>query len=103
MFRFIQTSRTGGVERLVLNRPDVRNALNDEVMAELVSWAAHLEKDIQKDHAVRAVVLSGAGKTFCAGADVEWMARTIRYTHEQNLQDATAMSQMFSALITLPV
>jgi methylglutaconyl-CoA hydratase len=98
MFRFIQTSQSGGIGRLVLNRPDVRNALNDEVLAELSSWAAAA----RADSTLRAVVLSGAGKTFCAGADVEWMARTIRYTQEQNLQDATAMSQMFSALNTLP-
>jgi methylglutaconyl-CoA hydratase len=49
------------------------------------------------------VVLSGAGKTFCAGADVEWMARTVRYTQQQNLDDATALSRMFTALNTLPV
>jgi methylglutaconyl-CoA hydratase len=98
MFRFIQSSRTAGIGRLVLNRPEVRNALNDEVMAELSSWAA----EAREDKTLRAVVLSGAGKTFCAGADVEWMAKTIRYTQEQNLQDATAMSHMFSALNTLP-
>ena len=49
------------------------------------------------------MVLAGAGKTFCAGADVAWMAKTVDYTEEENLRDATAMSRMFAALDALPV
>ncbi len=52
---------------------------------------------------VRVVVLAGAGKTFCAGADVTWMAKTVDYTEEENLRDATAMSRMFAAIDALPV
>ena len=52
---------------------------------------------------VRAVVLAGAGKTFCAGADVAWMAKTVTYTMEDNLQDAMAASRMFGAIDALPV
>ena len=48
-------------------------------------------------------MLSGAGKTFCAGADVTWMSRTVEFTEEENLRDAMAMSQMFGALDVLPV
>src|SRR3954466_13951030 len=98
-YRHLSVRRDGAVEYLTLNRPDVRNAFNDEMVAELTAWAAA----IASDAAARAVVLSGAGKTFCAGADVTWMARTVRYTEEQNLQDATAMSVMFGALDRLPV
>ncbi len=53
--------------------------------------------------APRVVVLSGAGKTFCAGADVAWMSKTIQYTEDENLRDATAMSRMFNALNELPM
>ena len=49
------------------------------------------------------MVLSGAGKTFCAGADVTWMSKTVHYTREENLRDAMAMSRMFAALDDLPV
>jgi methylglutaconyl-CoA hydratase len=98
MYHFLQTTRDGPVERVLLNRPEVRNALNDAVIAELASWAAAA----RADRTIRVAILSGSGKTFCAGADVEWMARTVRYTQEQNLQDAMALSQMFGALNTLP-
>jgi methylglutaconyl-CoA hydratase len=91
--------REGPVEYLTLNRPDVRNAFNDEMIAELTTWAAGAAADL----ALRVVVLSGAGKTFCAGADVSWMSKTIQYTEEQNLQDAVSMSRMFTALDGLPV
>lgn len=91
--------REGPVEYVTLNRPEVRNAFNAELIAELSAWAAR----VRSDTSVRVVVLGGAGKIFCAGADVTWMSQTIRYTEEQNLRDAMAMSRMFAALDTLPV
>ncbi len=48
-------------------------------------------------------MLAGAGKTFCAGADIAWMSKTVGYTREENLRDAMAMSRMFAALDDLPV
>jgi len=98
----IVTRRDGPVERLTLNRPDVRNAFNEEVIAELSAWAAEARKDAAR-HEIRVVVLGGAGTMFCAGADVTWMAKTVHYTHEENQRDATAMSRMFAALDELPV
>ena len=52
---------------------------------------------------MRAVVIAGAGKMFCAGADVTWMAKTVHYTRDENQRDAMAMSRMFAALDELPV
>lgn len=98
-YRHLTTERQGGVERLTLNRPDVRNALNDEVVAELTDWAAQL----QEGRGLRVAVISGAGRVFSAGADVDWMARTIGYTQEENLRDAEALSRMFLALDTLSI
>ena len=98
-FEFLDVRREGPVEFLTLNRPDARNALNDEVIAELAAWAART----REDRRARVVVLGGAGKTFSAGADVEWMAKAVRYTAEQNLRDAAALSAMFAALDRLPV
>jgi methylglutaconyl-CoA hydratase len=99
VYKHLLARREGSVEYLSLNRPEVRNAFNDEVVAELTSWAAVAAADVS----LRAVVLSGAGPTFCAGADVAWMARTISYTTQQNLDDALAMARMFGSLNTLPV
>lgn len=91
--------RDGPVEHVSLNRPDVRNAFNEELIAELSGWAAV----VGNDPGVRVVVLGGAGKSFCAGADVSWMAKTSQYSEEENMRDAAAASRMFGALNTLPV
>ena len=101
-YTFLSTQRDGPVERLTLNRPDVRNAFNEHVIAELSAWAGAAGAAATSGD-VRAVVIAGAGKTFCAGADVTWMAKTVRYTEEENLRDATAMSRMFAAIDALPV
>jgi methylglutaconyl-CoA hydratase len=98
-YRFLTTARRGAVEFLTLNRPDVRNALNDEVIAELAAWAA----GIRDDRGARVAVLAGEGKTFSAGADVGWMARAARYTEEENLGDANRLSAMFASLDRLPI
>jgi methylglutaconyl-CoA hydratase len=97
-FKYLTTERTGAVEYLTLNRPDVRNAFNEQVIAELTAWAT----DIAADPAVRVVVLAGAGKVFSAGADAKWMARMVGYSHDENVQDATRMAAMFLALNRVP-
>jgi len=99
MFEHLMTRRDGAVEYVTLNRPDVRNAFNSNLITELAAWAAA----IAADRTVRAVVLAGAGRMFCAGADVAWMAETVTYTDEQNLRDARTMSSMFAAIDALPV
>jgi methylglutaconyl-CoA hydratase len=101
-FTSLLTSRDGPVERLTLNRPEVRNAFNEQVIAELTEWALHTAREPIPDRP-RAVVLAGAGKVFCAGADVTWMAKTVAFTEDENIEDATAMSRMFHALDTLPM
>jgi methylglutaconyl-CoA hydratase len=101
-YQHLITDRDGPVEHLTLNRPDVRNAFNEQVIAELTAWAAATRESAARS-GVRVVVLSGAGKTFCAGADVTWMARSISYTKDENARDAMAMSRMFGALDALPV
>jgi methylglutaconyl-CoA hydratase len=95
----LSITEDGAVARVTLNRPQVRNAFNDEVVAELWTWAGSLAS---KPH-VRVAVLAGAGATFCAGADVAWMSRMLHYSAEENVRDAAAMAAMFEALDTLPV
>jgi methylglutaconyl-CoA hydratase len=99
---FLTTHRDGPVEYLTLNRPDVRNAFNEHVIAELTEWAAQARAAAGR-HELRAVVIAGAGKMFCAGADVTWMSKTVQYTKEENLRDAMAMSRMFAAINELPL
>lgn len=101
-YQFLTSQRDGAVEYLTLNRPDVRNAFNEHVIAELTSWAWSVREAAARGE-VRVVVVGGAGKMFCAGADVTWMSKTVQYTEEENLRDAAAMSAMFGAIDTLPV
>ena len=101
-YRFLMSRRNGAVEYLTLNRPEVRNAFNDELIGELRDWAARLAGE-RLETRPRVAVLDGAGKVFCAGADVGWMSRSVDQTEAENLRDAMAMSQMFAALDTLPL
>ena len=101
-YQYLKATRDGAIEYLTLNRPEVRNAFNEQVIAELSAWAADARAAAERRE-VRAAVLAGAGRTFSAGADVTWMAKTVHYTEEENLRDATAMSRMFAALDSLPV
>src|SRR6188474_1141004 len=98
-FKYLDIRRDGPIERLVLNRPEVRNAFNEGMIAELTWWA----NSVSCDGSVRLVVLEGAGPTFCAGADLEWMGRMASFTHDQNVDDASEMARMFLALDRLPV
>lgn len=98
-YRFLLTRRDGPVEYLTLNRPDVRNAFNETLIGELARWA----EATAEDDAVRVVVMAGAGKVFCAGADVDWMRRMAACSYEENIRDATAAAHMFSVIDRLPV
>ena len=101
-YEHLTTRRDGPVEYLTLNRPDVRNAFNALMIAELTAWAVDISEPARR-HEVRAAVLAGAGRTFCAGGDAKWMSTTVDYTEAENLRDARAMAAMFRALDELPV
>ena len=87
-----------GVSTVTINRPEVRNAFNDEVIAELT--AVFLE--IGKRDEVRCVVLAGNGPAFCAGADLNWMKRMAGYTREENLEDASALARLLEVIWRCP-
>ena len=87
------------VAKVWLNRPDVRNAFNDGVVAELTQAFAALASDAD----VRAVVLGGHGKAFCAGADLAWMKAMAGYNWDENRADAGALADMLWAIQSCPV
>ncbi len=86
-----------GVARVALARPDVHNAFDETLIAELTRALATLDAD----PAVRAVVLHGDGKSFCSGADLNWMKKMAGYGHAENLADANALAAMLRTLYTL--
>ncbi len=93
----ILTESGGGVLTIRLNRPDVRNALDDATMAELASALASIPRE------TRAVVLGGEGPAFCAGADASWMRRSRDFTREENARDAAAVSALLRAVDECPL
>jgi methylglutaconyl-CoA hydratase len=99
MSQDLHVERRAAVEYVTLNRPDVRNAFDERLVADVMAWAAAAAAD----PTLRVVVLRGTGPVFCAGADVGWMSRMVAYTREENERDASAMAAMFAALDSLPV
>jgi methylglutaconyl-CoA hydratase len=95
----IHVRRLANIDYVTLNRPEVRNAFNEQFIAEMTTWADHAAAD----SSLGGVVMSGAGPSFCAGADLGWMAKMAGYTQEENLRDARAAAAMFAAIDKLPV
>jgi methylglutaconyl-CoA hydratase len=96
MLKIVETEKY--VARVTLDRPDVHNAFNDELI-KLVSDAFN---DLGKREDIRAIILAGNGKSFCAGADLNWMKRMVDYSHEQNIEDARAAARMFLTIAKCP-
>jgi methylglutaconyl-CoA hydratase len=95
----LKIERQGAVARVWLDRPDVRNAFNDAVIAELTGAFASLGADTS----LRAIVLGGTGKAFCAGADLSWMRAMADYDWEQNRADAQKLADMLWAVYRCPL
>jgi methylglutaconyl-CoA hydratase len=87
------------VARVWLDRPDVRNAFNDSAIAELAQAFAALGQDPD----LRAIVLGGRGKAFCAGADLSWMKKMAGYSWEENRADAKVLADMLWTIHSCPV
>lgn len=96
--KFVKTSLRKSCLTLWLNRPEVRNAFNPEMIKEIteVFSAQALASE------VRCVVLRGEGPSFCAGADLEWMKSMVQYSLSENEQDADQLFAMFKAISELP-
>ncbi|SFU73562.1 enoyl-CoA hydratase-related protein [Halomonas korlensis] len=90
-----------GVARLMLNRPEVHNAFDDHLIAELNAHLERLHEAAEKGE-VRAMVLGSEGKSFSAGADLKWMQRMVEYDIEDNLADSRKLSALMHGIDTLP-
>ena len=99
-YRHLLVRREGPIEYLTMNRPEVRNAFNEALVDDLFRWTAVAA---QTSDPPRVAVLAGAGPVFCAGADLEWMSKTIGYSRADNVRDAEVMARMFAALDALPI
>ena len=91
----------GSVRTLTLNRPEKRNALNDALVAELKAAL----RDSDDDESLRAIVIRGAGKDFCSGADLESIRKISESSYEENLEDARSLAELFAVIrrVKVPV
>jgi len=94
----LKVEKRDGIARVTLDRPELRNAFDDVLIASLTK--AFL--DIESDPAIRVLVLAGNGPAFCAGADLNWMKRMAKYGYAENLADAEALALMLATLDRLP-
>jgi methylglutaconyl-CoA hydratase len=98
-YQTIEHTVSNGVATIALNRPEVHNAFNDVMIRELTDLLVRLNESGD----LRVVVLTGRGRSFCAGADLNWMKRQVDYTHEENIADAMELAELMYALYTFPV
>ena len=94
----LKINTIGAVATVTLNRADVRNAFNAEVIGELTDTF----RDLGQRDDVRCIVLAAAGTAFCAGADLNWMRRMADYTREENLSDAGQLATMLRTIYECP-
>ena len=94
----LDVGRRNGVGIIALNRPDVHNAFDEVLIAELTAAAQALGRDPD----VRVVILTGNGPSFCAGADLNWMKKMAAFSRKQNVADAAGLAQMLRVLNELP-
>ncbi len=97
-YKTLLVEESGGVLLVTLNRPEVHNAFNDELITEAVDLFRGVG---QRD--IRAVVLRGSGSNFCAGADLHWMSRMVKYSRDENVRDSANMARMYACINECPV
>jgi enoyl-CoA hydratase/carnithine racemase len=88
----LNVEREGALLRVNINRPEVRNALNDELIGSIDQLFSTVSSEI------RVIVIAGEGSAFCAGGDLEWMRKAAGYSEAENIADAMRVSKMFSAI-----
>lgn len=94
----IRYEKIGEVAHITLDRPKVHNAFNSVMIGELLTAFARIKDDPE----VRMGVLTGEGKSFCAGADLNWMREIVRYSYEQNLEESLQIAELHHNIYTLP-
>ena len=83
---------------ILFNRPDVHNAFNAAMIAELDDAFTR----IRNDKSIRVAIMTGRGRSFCAGADINWMREIIHYSFEQNLEESLHLAELLHKIYTLP-
>ncbi len=93
-YNYLLLEEKNSIAHVTLNRPEVRNALNEVLIAELTDCFRKISEDIR----IRVIILRGAGSVFCAGGDLNWMQRSINFSPEENRRDARGLAEMYRAI-----
>ncbi|MEJ2004166.1 MAG: enoyl-CoA hydratase/isomerase family protein [Cyclobacteriaceae bacterium] len=96
-YRYISYTVNERIGRIMLNRPEKRNALNGDVVTELL----HVLENAESDPEVKVLILGGEGKVFCAGADLAYLQSLQTNSYEENLQDSMHLKSLFQKIYTL--
>ncbi|MBN1225085.1 MAG: enoyl-CoA hydratase/isomerase family protein [Candidatus Aminicenantes bacterium] len=97
-YETILSEQKDHVCRITFNRPEIHNAFNAVLIKEVTDALVRAEED--KD--IRIVILTGKGKSFCAGADIQWMREIIQYSFGQNLEESLQLAEVLYRIYTLP-
>ena len=94
----IEVLKAKDIVTVKLNRPDVHNAMNAQMMEELTTCF----KELSSDKTVRSIILTGNGKSFCAGADLNWMKSMVNYSKDENIKDSKLLLDLYEMIYSCP-
>ena len=97
-YETIEIHKEKDVATVYLNRPEVHNAMNEKLMKELTTCF----KELSRDDNTRVIILTGKGKSFCAGADLNWMKSMAKYTKGENIKDSRLLLDLYETIYTCP-
>ena len=97
-YKTIIVDSQGAMLHVTLNRPEMRNAFNEDLITELTK----VFSEEARDDSVRVVLLKGAGKVFCSGGDLQWLKKSVTFTREQNYEDARRFLLLLETINDLP-
>lgn len=97
-YKTIEAKKDKNITTIFLNRPEVHNAMNEALMKELILCF----KELINDELVRMIIITGKGKSFCAGADLNWMKSMVNYSKKENIQDSNLLLELYDTIYHCP-
>ncbi len=99
IYRTLLIENSGRTARIILNRPDIHNAFNAELIADLTDAF----RELKETDGLRCIVLTGSGPSFCAGADLKWMSGVLDYTYDENFEDSIKLAELMDMIHNYPI